>query len=259
MYTLQTATGVQNPTKEILPENEGRWQQFAMMVAHDLKEPIRNMGQCAELLLHEDNLDPDQRKQLNQWLKEGSVRLQGMLDALLNQAKMGEERMEPKVALSVILHNILEDIHYTLQERQAVVVVKDELPEVSCGPLGMRIVLQNLIENALKFSKPGVPPRLEVTAASMGSGWLFEVRDEGIGMEPRLTSRAFEPYRRFEKKVEGTGMGLWHVRHIIEEHGGRIWIESQPGMGTTVSFTLPDAVRTEIETPELKSTGCPKG
>ena len=258
MYTLKTSSEVKSLAKEVLPEDEGRWQQFAMMVAHDLKEPIRNMGQCAELLLDEDNVDQVHRKQLNLWLMQSSMRLQGMLNALLNQARMGQELIEPNVSLSVILDNILKDIHYTLQERKAVVVVKDELPELPCGPLGMRIVLQNLIENALKFSKPGVPPKVELTAVSMGSGWLFEVRDEGIGMDPKLTSRAFEPYRRFEKKVEGMGMGLWHVRHIIEEHGGRIWIESQPDEGTTVSFTLPEAIRTESETLELKAEGCPK-
>ena len=74
---------------EILPENEGRWQQFAMMVAHDLKEPIRNIGSCAKLLADMDSEDPDQRKQLNQWLKEGSVRLVHMMDALVKHAKMG--------------------------------------------------------------------------------------------------------------------------------------------------------------------------
>ena len=216
------------------------WKQFALMVAHDLKEPIRNIGQCARLLAEgeeEHGVHPDR---LRHWLVESADRLECMMDALLEHARHGRESVRLGVDSGRMIDGILQDYRSMIQRLDGAVLVVTDMPKVDCGPIGLRLVLQNLIENALKYHKVGEPPVVRVRAERTGGGWLFEVTDEGIGMPEGKTIEAFDPFKRFEPGREGLGMGLCHVRHIVESHGGDIWIESRLGEGTRVAFTLPD-------------------
>lgn len=222
-----------------------RWKQFALMVAHDLKEPIRNMGDCARLLAQSEEGSEVDPVQLRTWLMEASDRLQCMLDALLRHARHGEESVQSGVDSQATLDGILADFRSMLVRTGGSVEALTPMPKVDCGPLGLRVILQNLIENGLKYQKPGVPPIVRISAERLATGWMFEVADQGVGMPEGKTIEAFEPFRRFEHQREGLGMGLCHVRNIVEAHGGDIWIDSQPNEGTKVAFTLPDLLRTE--------------
>ena len=242
MYTTQSPPHPPSPT----PVDEShRWKQFALMVAHDLKEPIRNMGDCARLLAQpeeESGVDP---AQLRTWLMDASDRLQCMLDALLRHARHGGESVQSGVDAQKTLDGILADFRSMLDRTGGSVEALTPLPKVDCGPLGLRVILQNLIENGLKYQKPGVPPVVRISAERLAAGWMFEVTDEGVGMPEGKTIEAVDPFKRFEHHREGLGMGLCHVRHIVEAHGGDIWIESRPQEGAKVAFTLPDLLRTE--------------
>ena len=176
---------------------------------------------------------------------EASDRLQCMLDALLRHARHGGESVQSGVDSQATLDGILADFRSMLVRTGGSVEAMTPMPKVDCGPLGLRVILQNLIENGLKYQKPGVPPIVRISAERLATGWMFEVADQGVGMPEGKTIEAFEPFRRFEHQREGLGMGLCHVRNIVEAHGGDIWIDSQPNEGTKVAFTLPDLLRTE--------------
>jgi light-regulated signal transduction histidine kinase (bacteriophytochrome) len=119
----------------------------------------------------------------------------------------------------------------------------DELPVLVCDAVQMAQVFQNLIGNGLKFQKPGTRPHVHVSARREVDGWRFSVADNGIGIEPKYFERIFQMFQRLHGRGEypGTGIGLPLCKKIVERHGGRIRVESQPGAGTTFSFTLPDA------------------
>jgi len=229
------------PAESVVDDDDhGRWKQFALMVAHDLKEPIRNMGNCARLLAEREDETGVSPERLRHWLVESAERLECMMDALLQHARVGHEQFDQGVDSGRILADILQDFRDMIQRTGGSVMATTEMPKVACGPLGLRLVLQNLIENGLKYHKVGEPPVVRLAAEKTSAGWLFEVTDEGIGMPTGKTMEAFDPFKRFEPGREGLGMGLCHVRHIVEAHGGDIWIESRTGEGTRVAFTIPD-------------------
>jgi light-regulated signal transduction histidine kinase (bacteriophytochrome) len=140
---------------------------------------------------------------------------------------------------AAVLAHVLGDLHLAIQD-QAAEVTHDALPTVHGDANQLGLVFQNLIGNALKFGG-AAPPRIHLTARRAGTQWVFAVRDNGIGLDPQHTERIFEVFQRLHTRSEypGTGIGLAICKKIIERHGGRIWVESQPGAGATFMFTLP--------------------
>ena len=223
--------------------SEQRWQKFALMVAHDLKEPIRNIGSCARLLadMGEEGADVEvEESQVRQWLVDCSERLVHMMDALVKHAKNGREDFEQHLDFGEIIEGIKADLRCMINRTGGSVECTTLMPRLEAGPLGMRVVFQNLIENALKYAKPGERPVVRLSAERLNAGWLFRCSDEGKGMTQHQADNAFEAFRRFDAGSEGMGMGLCHVRQIVESHGGSIWVESELGEGTTIALTLPE-------------------
>lgn len=223
--------------------SERRWQKFALMVAHDLKEPIRNIGSCARLLADMDGAGEEvgiDEAQVRQWLVDCSERLVHMMDALVTHAKNGREAFEQHLDLGEVIAGIKADLRCMISRTGGSVECTTPMPHLEAGPLGMRVVFQNLIENALKYAKPGEQPVVRLSAERLNTGWLFRCRDEGKGMTPHQADHAFDAFRRFDDGSEGMGMGLCHVRQIVEAHEGSIWVESELGEGTTVALTLPE-------------------
>jgi light-regulated signal transduction histidine kinase (bacteriophytochrome) len=235
-----------HPAHHPLPASapsELRWQKFALMVAHDLKEPIRNIGSCARLLADMGNEGADvdvDEAQVRQWLLDSSERLVHMMDALVNHAKYGREEFEQRLDLGEVVQGIKADLRCMIKRTGGSVECTTPMPRVEAGPLGMRMVFQNLIENALKYAKPGERPVVRLSAERLNAGWLFRCTDEGKGMSQHQVDHAFDAFRRFDARSEGMGMGLCHVRQIIEAYEGSIWLESLLGEGTTVALTLPE-------------------
>jgi len=133
----------------------------------------------------------------------------------------------------------LKGLEVALSEADAV-MTRDPLPEVWCDPTQIARVLQNLIVNAAKFHGAD-PPKIHIGARREGNEWVFSVKDNGIGIDPEYFDRIFVIFQRLQSRVEyeGTGMGLAIGKRIVERHGGRIWVESQVGAGSTFYFTLP--------------------
>jgi light-regulated signal transduction histidine kinase (bacteriophytochrome) len=138
-----------------------------------------------------------------------------------------------------LLTQVLDDLHATIADNMAS-ITHDALPTVTGDAAQLRLVLQNLIGNALKF-RAAPPPQIHISAQRNGTHWQFSVRDNGIGLDPHQTVQIFQVFRRLHPSQEyaGTGIGLAICKRIVERHGGRIWVDSTPGNGATFYFTIP--------------------
>ena len=232
---------VQERTEELKRSNEAL-QRIAYIAAHDLQEPIR-MVTCYNQLLakrYTGALD-ETADQYIEFSISGSKRMQRLIKDLLTYATSLHERGEIKRALTdtaALLHTVLADLHLAISESSAVITA-DPLPVVTGDPLQLKQVVQNLISNAIKYAKPGQCPRIHIATEHHSEEWRFVVRDEGIGVDPRYSDYIFEAFKRLDASYPGSGIGLALCKAIIEDHRGRIWVESEIGQGAAFHFTLP--------------------
>ncbi len=224
-----------------LARSNAELEQFAYAVSHDLQEPLHVAAGFLQLLSrrYAEHLDNQAREFIARAL--GSItRMEQLIKDLLDYSRVtsrGRE-FEPLDANQVVAQ-VLRDLSLTLQEKQASVTV-DPLPVVLADPTQLGRVFQNLIGNALKFCGDH-PPRIHIGAHRENGFLKFWVKDHGIGIDPKHFERIFRMFERLHSRQEypGTGIGLAICKKIIERHGGRIWVESEPGRGATFYFTLP--------------------
>ena len=216
-------------------------EQFAYVASHDLQEPLRMVSSYVQLLerRYRDRLDDDARDFIG-FAVEGVTRMRSLIDDLLAYSRIGTRGREPApVALGRILDLAEKNLERAIVESGAA-ITRDDLPEVYADENQLLQVLQNLIGNAIKFRRDD-PPRIHVGARRDGADWVISVRDNGIGIEPQYFDRIFVIFQRLNPREHypGTGIGLAIAKKVIERHGGRIWVDSQPGEGSTISFSLP--------------------
>ena len=224
-----------------LARSNAELEQFAYIASHDLQEPLRAVSSCVQLLQKRYQGQLDARA--DEFIAHavgGSVRMQALIDdvLVLSRVNTGARSLtatDSATALEVARTNL----QVAIAESSAQ-ITHDALPLVQADPGQMAQLLQNLIGNALKFcgDKPAV---VHVGVRREAGEWLFSVADQGIGIEPQYFSRIFELFKRLHTRDEyaGTGIGLAICKKIVERHGGRIWVESERGQGTTFYFTLP--------------------
>jgi signal transduction histidine kinase len=232
---------VQERTEDLKRSNDAL-QRIAYIAAHDLQEPIR-MVTCYNQLLakkYQGALD-ETADQYIEFSVAGSKRMQQLVKDLLTYATSLHERGERKRTMTdtaALLQTVMADLHLAISE-SAAVITADNLPVVSSDPLQLKQVLQNLISNAIKYAKAGRNPRIHISTEHHPQEWRFVVRDEGIGVDPRYSDYIFEAFKRLDPTSPGSGIGLALCKAIIEDHGGRIWVESETGRGAAFYFTLP--------------------
>ncbi len=228
-------------TAESLARSNKDLEQFASVASHDLQEPLRTVSGFVQLL---------QRKYANQldaeadtfieYAVDGTKRMESLIKDLLAYARVGTRGLEliPTDA-GAALRRALDNLHATIQETGAEIPY-GELPTVRADGTQLAQLFQNLIGNALKF-RGEATPKVDVGACREEDCWRFSVRDNGIGIDSKFQDQVFEMFRRLHthKQYAGTGIGLAICKKIVERHGGRIWVESEPGQGATFSFTLP--------------------
>jgi two-component system, chemotaxis family, sensor kinase Cph1 len=220
-------------------------EQFAYVISHDLQEPLRMVASYTELLrtAYRGKLDDEADKYID-FASGGARRMQELINALLDYSRVttrGKE-LEP-VSLDKIVDEALLNLTVAVSETGAQ-VARTSLPIVVGDRAHLVRLVQNLVGNALKFHEPGRAPHVTIGGATTGSTFVFSVRDEGIGIEPRHHARIFEVFKRIHpKRFSGTGIGLSICQRIAERHGGTIRVESVLGEGATflVSLRLPES------------------
>ncbi|MBN1312244.1 MAG: hypothetical protein JXB30_12565 [Anaerolineae bacterium] len=216
-------------------------EQFAHIVSHDLQEPLRMVAGYLELLerRYKDRLDADAREFIG-YAIGGAKRMKRMIDDLLAYSRVvtNGQPLAP-VDCELLIAQILSNLEVAIKEHNAV-ITQDPLPHVVADGTQLMGVFQNLIGNALKFHADR-QPRVHISAERRGEEWVFSVCDNGIGIAPEYIERIFVIFSRLHTQAEypGTGIGLAICKKVIERHGGRIWVESRPGEGSTFFFTLP--------------------
>jgi light-regulated signal transduction histidine kinase (bacteriophytochrome) len=216
-------------------------RQFAYVASHDLQEPLRMVTIYMQLVVqrYQSQLDAEAQEFIG-YAVEGAQRMQALILDLLAYSRVETQREEESETDSeAVLEQVLRDLQLAVAESGAV-VTHDPLPLVTAVPGQLRQVLENLLSNAVKFRGPE-PPRIHLSAQRQETEWVFSVRDNGIGLDPGQATRIFQMFQRLHTRKEypGTGMGLAICKKIVERHGGRIWVASEPGQGATFFFTLP--------------------
>jgi PAS domain S-box-containing protein len=225
--------------RELARSNE-ELQQFAYVASHDLQEPLRMVSSYTQLLARRygDKLDGD-AKEFMEFIVDGAARMKQLIEDLLAFSRVGTRVREfHEVASGAALAKALSNLR-AAQESSGATVTHGDMPVVLADNGQLVQLFQNLIGNAMKF-RGADPPRIHVMGETRGQVWVFTVRDNGIGLDPQYSDRIFMMFQRLHNKTEypGTGIGLAICKKIVDRHGGRIWVESQPGQGCTFGFTL---------------------
>jgi light-regulated signal transduction histidine kinase (bacteriophytochrome) len=226
---------------EELRRSNADLEQFAYVASHDLQEPLRALSGMVQLLRERYRSQLDSRgMQYIDLAVESASRMQGLISALLTFSRVDRLYTPGKVIdTGAVLRNALANLQVAIEESGAT-VEQGALPPVVADAVQLTQVFQNLIGNAIKFRGLS-PPQIEVGVTQLADAWRFHVRDNGIGIEPQYFERIFLIFQRLHVRHEypGMGIGLALCKKIIERHGGKIWVESEPGVGATFFFTLP--------------------
>lgn len=217
-------------------------QQFAYVSSHDLQEPLRNVTSCLQLLeqKYKDKLDDDADQYIH-YAVEGASRMKALILDLLAYSRIGTKgKPLQSVDCEQVLLQAVENLASAITEAAAE-ITHDPLPSITADDTQLLQVFQNLIGNAVKFRRD-VPARIHVSAEKNTNEWVFSVKDHGIGIKSQYLEKIFVIFQRLHKRsqYDGTGMGLAIVKKVVERHGGRVWVESQPGVGTTFYFAIPE-------------------
>jgi GAF domain-containing protein len=246
-----------------LEQSNEEVRRFAYIVSHDLRAPLVNLkGFAAELRLAlseieavvstvADHLDEEQKQILSCALEEDAPEALAFIDtsathmdhfisALLKLSRLGRRELKLElVDVNGIVETCLQTLAHQIAESQTEVSV-GQLPEIVADQTSIEQIVGNILSNAIKYLHPDRPGKVEITAAQGEDETLFQIRDNGRGIDPRNMDKVFAPFRRAgNEDVPGDGMGLAYVQALVRRHAGRIWCESEPGVGTLMSFTIP--------------------
>ena len=239
---LEQEVAERKRAEEELARSNRELQQFAYVSSHDLQEPLRMISSFVQLLerRYKGKLDQDADEFIG-FVVEGTSRMQRMIQDLLTFSRVQSRGVvfAPVDANQVFEKTVFS--HQMMIKEAGAVVTKDELPTVMGDETQLSQLFQNLIDNAIKFRRAEETPKVHISAQRKGNDWEFSVQDNGIGIDPQYFDRIFIIFQRLHAReaYEGTGIGLAVCMRIVERHGGRIWVESEPGRGSIFHFTLP--------------------
>ncbi|GAB2537686.1 hypothetical protein GCM10027085_30380 [Spirosoma aerophilum] len=235
----------QQAMQELSRSNE-ELQQFAYIASHDLQSPLKTIVNYLSLLesKHAEALDSDAQRLIGV-STAAADRMRVLINDLLDFSRVGSELQFVDVDLNTVLSEILEDQQMEIKSTGALVQV-GPMPTLLAHRTDLKQVFQNLITNGLKYRRPGVAPSISIQAKDQGSQYQFSVSDNGIGIENQYYDRVFQIFQRLHGRNEypGTGIGLATCKKVVEIYGGKIWLESKLGEGTTFFVTIPKVIKT---------------
>jgi PAS domain S-box-containing protein len=230
-------------TNEALRRANDDLSVFAYCASHDLQEPIRNVSLYCQMLQrgYSGRLDSEADEFIQQVI-EGAARMSGLVKDLLAYLHVSDSNAHsaaPLVPVKLAVAQALSNLETSLQSTDATVVY-DDLPAVAAEPVHLQQLFQNLISNAIKY-RSAEAPHVRISARAVDGYWCFSVKDNGIGISPQYANSVFRLFKRLHGRGEypGTGVGLAICQKIVERNGGRIWVESEPGVGSDFRFTFP--------------------
>jgi len=256
LYELEER--VQSRTEELarqtaeLARSNADLRRFAYAASHDLQEPLRMVTSYLQIIRddYQGKLGPDADECIG-YAVEGAERMRMLINGLLAYSRVGAEgNTFAPVDCKAVLTEVLANLELAIRASDAR-ITSEKLPIVTADHYQMVQLLQNLIANALTFRNEVEAPRIHVSATRSDKSWLFSVSDNGIGIAPKYRETVFGIFHRLHdrSKYQGTGMGLAICKRVVERRGGQIWVESEPGHGSTFYFTVPDIV---VESPHVQ-------
>jgi len=216
-------------------------EQFTYIATHDLQEPLNTLTNFTSLIQEEyaGKLGADGNKYI-EFIYNSAARMSNLVRGLLEYSLLGKESETSIVDCNKIISEVLADMTNSIQNCQAMITV-EEMPSLKGYSTELRLLFQNLIDNALKFRKKEIAPEIIISSENLQTEWLFRIEDNGIGLDEKDREKIFVIFKRMQnrKDYEGTGIGLAHCKKIVELHGGKIWVESTKDVGSTFKFTIP--------------------
>jgi signal transduction histidine kinase len=237
----KTNTALQDAVRQ-LSRSDAEFEGFCFTVAHDLLEPLRSIRATTQLFLsrHEGALDQDSAEMLG-FVVKGADRMKTLILDVLEFAKMNHAVTASQVDARAVVESALRYLQEAIDQSGAKITI-NSLPVVQMNEEHLFRLFLNLVGNAIKYCGE-MAPDIHISASPRGEQWVFSVGDNGIGIDSEYHDQIFDPFHRLhdQSKYEGSGVGLAICRRIVERYHGRIWVESQPGRGSTFSFTIPSA------------------
>lgn len=232
-----------NQKLQLYVDSNLQLENFAHTVSHDLREPVRTINSFAQLLQkkYHGQLDEDANTFLD-FIAGSAANMNTLIEDLLEYSRINNSQHEiEEIPVEQLLQAVVNALSGLIAEREATILICTPLPVIRGNWTKINQLFQNLISNAIKFGWESTPPLVEIFAHEDKDHWIFAIRDNGIGIEPEYQPQIFLLFRRLHSRryYPGSGIGLSLCKRVVEQHGGKIWVESQPGQGSTFYFNLP--------------------